>query len=162
MDLSDFQLYRKRYIPNETILLKDDIIYYIDHKLIKTKWKVLKPRKDFACGISWYYLDKGWKISRFMDKDGKLVYYYCDIIDAVFSKDNKSCVVRDLLADVKVYPDGKVEVVDLEEIADALDKKIITVSDAKKSLRRLDSLLKIIYSGKLGSIFDLNDNGENV
>ena len=61
-----------------------------------------------------------------------------------------------------IYPDGKVEVVDLEEIADALDKKIITVSDAKKSLRRLDSLLKIIYSGKLGSIFDLNDNGENV
>ena len=61
-----------------------------------------------------------------------------------------------------MYPDGKVEVVDLEEIADALDKKIITVSDAKKSLRRLDSLLKIIYSGKLGSIFDLNDNGENV
>ena len=97
-----------------------------------------------------------------MDKDGKLVYYYCDIIDAVFSKDNKSCVVSDLLADVKVYPDGKVEVVDLEEIADALDKKIITVSYAKKSLRRLDSLLKIIYSGKLGSIFDLNDNGENV
>lgn len=162
MNFESLKLYRKRYIPNELILLKDDIIYYVDNNIIKTKWNVLKPRKDFAKGISWYYINEGWKISRFMDKNGKLVYYYCDIIDVVYNEKENSCVVSDLLADVKIYPDGRVEVVDLEEIADALEKGIINVETAKKSLRQLDRLLKIIYSGRIGEYFDLSDDGENV
>lgn len=161
MNFDNIKLYRRRYIPDELILLKDDIIYHVDENLIKTKWNVLKPRKDFAKGISWYYIKEGWKISRFMDKNGELVYYYCDIIDVVFDEKENSYIVNDLLADVKIYPDGHVEVVDIGEIADAIESKIIDIELAKKSLRQLDRLLEIIYAGKIGEYFDLSYDGEN-
>ena len=162
MDFGNLKLYRRRFIPDELILLKDDIIYFADEKMIKTKWNVLKPRKDFAKGISWYYIKEGWKISRFMDKSDKLVYYYCDIIDVVFDEEKNSCTVNDLLADVIIYPDGRVYVVDIEEIADAFERGIINAKTVKKSLRQLDALLKIIYAGRLGEYFDMSADGENI
>ena len=85
------------------------------------------------------------------DKD-ELVYYYCDIIDTVFDKESNSYTFVDLLADVIIYPDGKVKVVDIEEIADALDEGLIDIETSKKALRRLGKLLDIVYEGKL---FDL-------
>ncbi len=160
MDKNNLLLYRRRYIPDELILLKDDIILYADENIIKTKWNVLKPRKDFSHGISWYYIKEGWKISSFLKEDGSLLYYYCDIIDVEYNKEENKCVVNDLLADVKIYPDGKVEVVDIDEIADSLDKGIITAGSAKKALRQLDSLLRIIYSGKFREYYDTSGIGE--
>ena len=74
------KLIRKRLIPFESVLLKDDRIVHMEDGLIVTHWDVLKPRKDFQKGISCYFLKEGYKISRFMDKDGNLVYFYCDII----------------------------------------------------------------------------------
>ena len=58
------KLYRKRYIPNESILLKDDNILFADDKLIITSWKTLKPRKDISYGYSAYFIDKGFKVSK--------------------------------------------------------------------------------------------------
>ena len=48
-------LYRKRIIPEEMILLKDDVILHQDASTIITKWNSLKPRKDFSNGISIFY-----------------------------------------------------------------------------------------------------------
>lgn len=143
--MESIKLYRKRFIPNEIIFLKDDIILHSDEDKIVTKWNVLKPRGDFACGLSCYYLKKGYKISKFMDENGNLVYFYCDIIDIYFDKNEKSYIFADLLADVIVYKDGNVKVVDLAEIAEALDKNLITLELAKKALRILDELLNTIY-----------------
>ena len=36
-------LYRKRLIPEECVLLKDDVILYMDDNVIVTKWVTLKP-----------------------------------------------------------------------------------------------------------------------
>lgn len=45
-------LYRKRFIPDETVELKDDLILLISKDLIITSWDVLKPRRDISRGIS--------------------------------------------------------------------------------------------------------------
>ena len=37
-------LYRQRYIPFETIPLKDDEILFADDKIIITRWKVFRPK----------------------------------------------------------------------------------------------------------------------
>ena len=39
-------LYRRRIIPNECVLLKDDIILSCDDKRIVTSWNSLHPKKD--------------------------------------------------------------------------------------------------------------------
>lgn len=145
----NIKLYRKRYIPDETVLLKDDIILYCDNEKIVTKWNVLKPRTDFTHGFSCYYINDGYKVSSFLKDDGSLLYYYCDIIKSEYKSDEKAYIFTDLLADVKVYPDKTVRVVDLDELAYAFEKKLITKKELSMALRQLDALLKIIYSGSI-------------
>lgn len=148
------KIYRRRYIPDEIIYLKDDEIVFIDDKRVVTKWNVIHPRHDFSNGLSCYFIEEGYKISKFMNDEGKLVYYYCDIIDTVYDKEQNTYNFSDLLADVIIYPDGKIKVVDIEEIADALDMGIIDCDMAKKALRRLGKLLDIVYSGKVFELVD--------
>ena len=106
-------LYRKRLIPNECILLKDDIIISCDENVILTKWNTLKPKKDLHHGYSCYLLQEGIKVSKFYREDNSLIYWYCDIVDYQFNDDKSELVATDLLADVLIYPDGFVKVLDL-------------------------------------------------
>ncbi|MBP5414771.1 MAG: DUF402 domain-containing protein, partial [Lachnospiraceae bacterium] len=115
-------LYRKRIIPEEKILLKDDVIISCDEDMIITKWNTLKPREDFHHGYSIYYLKEGYKVSKFCKQDGSLKYWYCDIVDYDYDKDSNELVVSDLLVDVIIYPDGGIKVDDIDELVEALDK----------------------------------------
>ena len=60
---NELQIYRKRLIPEECILLKDDIIVEQNEDYILTKWKTLNPKTTFSHGCSCYYLKEGFKIS---------------------------------------------------------------------------------------------------
>ena len=140
-------LYRKRFIPMETILLKDDNIVFQNEDVIVTKWNALKPREDFSKGISCYFLKEGYKISRFINKNDNIVYHYCDIIETEYIVQNNTYIFIDLLADVLIYENAFIKVVDIAEIAEALEKNILSLDLAKKALYRLDALLTIIYNG---------------
>ena len=140
-------LYRKRIIPEECILLKDDIVLYRDNEIIVTKWNALKPKIDLHHGFSCYFLNKGYKVSKFMREDNSLLYWYCDIVEHSYDDKTDTFVFTDLLADVIVYPDDKVKVVDLDEIAVALERKMLSERELSITLRTLDSLLNSIYSG---------------
>jgi hypothetical protein len=142
-------LYRKRIIPEECILLKDDIILSWDSERIVTKWHALKPKKDLHHGYSCYFLKEGYKVSKFYRADDSLLYYYCDIITSEYQRDGHSLVVTDLLADVIIYPDGFVKVVDLDEMVPALDQGSISVEHLKSALLSCNSLLTSIYEGRL-------------
>ncbi len=153
MDSSDIRLYRKRIIPDECIPLKDDKILYMDSGRIITSWKTLRRKDGFDNGYSCYFLKEGYKVSRFL-KGNELVYWYCDIIDYVYDEKENSYTFRDLLADVIVYPDGFVKVVDLDEFEKALDRGSLTVSDVKAALRSLSNLLNTIYGGNFSTLTD--------
>jgi len=147
--MQKLKLYRRRFIPNETIELKNDQIIRADDSIIVTKWKTINPKPDFSHGLSVYVLDCGWKISRFLNDSGQCVYTYCDIIDAVYKKEENSILVTDLLVDIIVYNDGFVKVADLGEVAEALEAGIIDAALAAKALRRADGLLTVIQEGRL-------------
>ena len=153
-------LYRKRLIPEECILLKDDVILYRDDRIIVTSWHSLKPRKDLHHGYSCYYLDKGIKVSKFYRPDNTLLYWDCDIVDYDYSPDTDTYVVTDLLADVIVYPDGFVKVVDLDELVTALENGLLSEGLLKKSLLRIDALLKIIYGNNFSALQEPIDSRE--
>lgn len=141
-------LYRKRLIPEECILLKDDRVLYRDEQIIVTGWNSLKPRKDLHHGFSCYYLDKGIKVSRFYREDESLIFWYCDIVDYNYTAETDTYIVTDLLADVIVYPDGFVKVVDLDELVTARESGILSEDMLRRSLLCLDRLLKVIYAGE--------------
>lgn len=143
------KLYRKRFIPLETIELKNDILIYQNENILITKWKVFRPKAAFSHGVSCYFLKEGYKISKFLDDANNLVYYYCDIIETTINEKENSYLFTDLLVDVMIYPDGFVKVVDLAELADAREEGLITEEIVKMALRQLEKLLEIIYDGKL-------------
>ena len=142
-------LYRKRLIPDECICLNNDNIIVQNNTQIITTWKTLHPKNEFAKGISYYVIDKGWKISKFYSKDNELVYIYCDIIDTFYDEKADSYIFTDLLADVIVENNGDIKVIDLDELATALKSGIISSEMIFIALNRLDALLKTIYSGEL-------------
>ena len=136
------QLYRKRYIPNECILLKNDRILKAENNLILTCWNTLKPRKDISFGYSAYFIDKGFKVSKMYNAQKELVYWYCDIIDTQYDSKTNTYIFQDLLADVLIYPDNSIKVLDLDEIAILLEKGTICSNTVCKALHILNDLFR--------------------
>lgn len=145
--MADPILYRKRLIPEECVLLKDDRLLYRDKEIIVTAWNTLKPRKDLHHGRSCYYLREGIKVSRFYDENGSLLYWYCDIVSYDYDAETDTYVITDLLADVIIYPDGYVKVVDLDELVTAKEAGLLNDAMLKQALLTLNHLLQIIYDG---------------
>lgn len=145
-------LYRKRIIPDECILLRDDVILECNENYIVTSWNAIHPKKDLHHGYSCYFLKEGFKVSKFYYEDGRLLYWYCDIVDFDYLESDNKLIVTDLLADVIIYPDGFVKVVDLDELVTALETRSISLDTLKSSLNKLDKLLNIVYDGNFSSL----------
>ena len=141
-------LYRRRIIPDECILLKDDIILRQTDEIIVTRWNTLKPKSTFHHGCSCYFLKEGFKVSRFYREDGSFIYWYCDIMDYDIQPETNTIIATDLLADVVVFPDGAIRVLDLDELALASENGLLDPRLLQTALRRLNSLLDLIYRDK--------------
>lgn len=152
--MAPLQIYRKRLIPAECILLKDDIIVEQNETVIITKWKTLNPKTSFSHGCSCYFLKEGIKISKFYRHDNSLLYWYCDVVSYDYNAEENSLLVTDLLADVIIHPDGTVQVVDLDELAEAFDEGLITAEQMSACLRQLNNLLTIVYRDKFDRLQD--------
>ena len=142
------RLFRRRFIPDENIELKDDMILALEPNLIITSWNVLKPRRDISRGVSAYFIDRGIKVSKVFDNAGQMVYWYCDIIETHYDEKENTYTFNDLLIDVVVYPDGQVEVLDMDEFADAMEQGILSVGTIAHAMRATDDLLHTIYAGE--------------
>ena len=139
---------RKRYIPYEIVDISGDELLFRSDKLLVTRWRAIKPRNDFSGGISYTLLDDGIKLARFYNEQREFLFWYCDIIEVLYDKEKDEFTFQDLLVDVKIMPDGMIKVLDAEELAEALERELITTKQACKALRALDIVLKLVYSGR--------------
>ena len=140
------KIYRKRYIPNEIVDISNDKVLFLTKRLMITEWLPINPRDDIAYGKSYTFFEKGWKISKFYDANKELLYWYCDIID--YKIENDEYILIDLLVDVKIYANGDCEVLDLDELDEALEMGLISEKQKEEALKKLNELLEIIKSGK--------------
>lgn len=152
MVLEGLKIYRRRYIPKEYIDLKNDERVFLDENYLITKWKPLRPRSDFAAGVSVYCLKEGWKISNIMDEEGNTLEWYCDICEFIIDDENNTFTSNDLLLDVIIYPNGRELILDADEAADALEKGLITNEQMIKALRSFNSLLEVIRHGEFENL----------
>lgn len=155
--MENITLYRRRLIPDEIVHLKNDIVLYYDDTVIIAKWKTIKPRKDMDHGFSAYMLKEGIKVSKFYRADNSLLYWYCDIVDYEYNSETNSYTSTDLLTDVVLYPDGQIRVLDLDELAEASVKDLITKEQLHSALVRTDKLLNVMYKNEFRKYTDLID-----
>lgn len=142
------KLYRKRFIPEEVVDISKDQVVYEDDEVLVTKWLPIRERDDIGSGISYVMKKEGIRINKMFDGEGTFLYWYCDMIDYKYHENTEEHYLIDLLADVVVYPNGKYEVLDLDELAEAYQKKLITAEMLCRSLQRVNHLLKKIKEGK--------------
>lgn len=140
------KMYRKRFIPNEIVDISGDEVLERNENIVITKWAPIKPRKDIGGGISYVFLKKGYKISKIFDNNGNFIYWYCDIIEHEYSKEKDEYVFVDLLADVKIYPNGEYEVLDLNELEVARKENLITKSQLLKAIKSVNTLVEMIQN----------------
>ena len=138
--------------------MKDDEIVMSNDELIVTRWQAIKPRPDFSHGSSCYFLHRNYKISKFFDHNGILIYYYCDIVKPEVN--GEEIIFNDLLVDVKVYPDGHIEILDLDELAIVFKAGLISAEDMCIALNTLDTLLKAVYANEFSSLTKILENYE--
>lgn len=158
--MNTFSLYRRRLIPDECVLLDKDVIVKHTKDVIVTKWKTLNPKTAFQYGASCYFLKDGIKLSKFYRKDNSLFCWYCDIVQFDYKQESNTMIVTDLLADVIIMPDNAVKVVDLDELAEAFDKGLLSADGLKAALLQLNTLLSRIYANQFFLMqAELNDLG---
>ena len=155
---TDLNLYRRRYIPDEFVHLKDDrILQYIPGQLLITEWKTLKPRKDFVRGVSACFLDRGIKVSKHFNSNHQVTRWYCDIgIFRECPKDN-SLTFEDLLFDVVIKPDGSFQVMDIAEAAEAFERGLISKEQLIYGMQVLDQLLETLHDGSFSQFQQIID-----
>ena len=141
-------LLRKRFIPCEITNISSDDLLFRNDRLLVTRWKSIKPRADFYGGISYTFLKEGIKLARFYNEQGIFLYWYCDIIDVLYDEEKDEYTFEDLLVDVKILPGGTIKVLDTDELAEALEKGLITAEQACMALRTLDRVLKLVYNNE--------------
>lgn len=153
-------LYRKRLIPDECVNLKDDKIIFIDDETIITSWNTFRPKAEFTHGTSYYVMKEGFKISKFYKADNSLAYIYCDIISTSYDAASDTYVFTDLLADVIIENDGRVRVVDLDELGDALTDNVLSSELMSDALHKLNNLLATIYDGTFAHYLEVLESHE--
>ncbi len=142
------KIYRKRYIPNEIVDISGDEVIYRDEEKLITSWTPIKPRGDIGKGMSCVYFNEGWKVSKFYNLDGSFKFWYCDIIDYEYDKSEDTYIIKDLLVDVIVHEDGTYEILDEEELDQALQEGLITEEIKAEAIFKLNKLLEKIKSQK--------------
>ena len=154
------KLYRRRLIPSELTLLKDDVIVRQDDEVVITTWNTLNPKTEFSHGCSCYFLKDGLKVSKMYRSDNTLLRWYIDIVEFSIDEKEESLITTDLLADVVIYPDGRMKVVDLDELAEALERNLITKEQMVSCLRNLNHLLTLVYRDKFDRLQSYLDSLE--
>lgn len=153
-------LYRKRIIPKECVELKDDVILYMDERMLVTSWHTLKPRKDFHHGYSLYMFDEGIKVSKFMREDGSLYYWYCDVVEYDSDKEANTLTVTDLLVDITIDKDDRMDVLDIDELSEAYNNGLISDAWFHASVERLGKLISSIHDGSFKEYMDIIESYE--
>lgn len=96
--------------------------------------------------LTYYFVKKGYTISKVFHRTGEFMYYYCDVMD-MRQVGRLRYVMVDLLLDLIVYPDGRYHLIDVDEFATAIEKGQLKRKQQVYSLRTLDKMIRMQTKG---------------
>ena len=130
--------------------LDEEDKYIVVKKLIKLSKKFI-IQNDFIAMDDGYYVieivpkNKNYALRLFLNDKKEIIEYYFDIIkESGIDKELKVPYFIDLYLDITIQKNGKVNILDEEELNDALKSKDITKKDYELVLKVKEQLLKEI------------------
>nr|WP_232330956.1 MULTISPECIES: DUF402 domain-containing protein [unclassified Thermoactinomyces] len=98
--------------------------------------------------LTYYFVRKGYTISKVFGRSGEFLYYYCDVMQ-MYQVNRLKYVMVDLLLDLIVYPDGRYHLIDIDEFADAVERGQLKRRQQVHALRTLDQMIRLQTERKL-------------
>ncbi|SFS86440.1 DUF402 domain-containing protein [Marininema halotolerans] len=92
--------------------------------------------------LTWYFVKKGYTISKVFLKSGEFLYYYCDVME-MRQVGRLRYVMVDLLLDLIVYPDGRYHLIDVDEFSHAIEKGQLKKRQQVHTLQTLDKMIRM-------------------
>lgn len=100
----------------------------------------------------WFvYKNRWYDVGKFYDQAKRWIGYYCDIIKPVnklLIDSSRTVTITDLFLDLWITRDGRVFVLDQEELDKALQKRSISITLAKKAKQQMRSLSQRARAGR--------------
>lgn len=98
--------------------------------------------------LTYYMVNKGYTISKVFRNNGDFMYYYCDIME-MKRIGKMQYVMVDLLLDLIVRPDGRYDVLDIDEFARSIEKGELKRWQQVYALRRLHDMIQLHKASQL-------------
>lgn len=92
--------------------------------------------------LTYYFVKKGFTISKVFRRTGEFLYYYCDVME-MRQTGRLKYVMVDLLFDLIIYPNGRYHLIDVDEFADSLERGLIKKRQQVHALRTLDRMIRL-------------------
>ena len=96
-----------------------------------------------------YFYNEPFNVLEFQELDGTLLGYYSDIAEPAIQVSENEIQLTDLFLDVWLFPDGRLLELDWDEFEEAIEKKVITSTQAdlaRSAMKRLvEEATKGIY-----------------
>jgi len=126
-----------------------DISYYnfknADIKIVTPKGKVIIDN-DYKL-LGFYNYNSKVKLSAFYDKNNEIIEWYFDIAKEI-GKENGVPYEDDLYLDVVVRPDGKIILLDEDELKEALKRLEITKEEYEMAYVEANKLMMLLKESK--------------
>jgi predicted RNA-binding protein associated with RNAse of E/G family len=127
--------------------------------VIEQQLRVRNPRREFGRVVvangylaEWFiFRGKWYDVSKFYDRKRRFTGYYCDIIRPIarlLSNPTETSIMTDLFLDLWITPEGKWKVLDEDELQQAVTKRIISNSLARRARKELNLLVQLTKSGR--------------
>jgi predicted RNA-binding protein associated with RNAse of E/G family len=130
----------------------------IESRLIVSsrRWVGGKVIANNGYSAIWFvYKDKWYDIGKFYDRDWNWVGYYCDIIKPVvklLQTQSRTITLTDLYLDLWIWPDGRLAILDEDELRRSLEERYISTSLAERARTEIAVLIKAVQSGKFSPV----------
>lgn len=140
--------YKQMYFNNEDF---KGYVCLLTAVKVKEKLSITKYDKEYVLiddGYFWlqFYPDncKNVALSIALDTNGNIREWYFDIAKNTSLTDKGVPYIDDLYLDVVLMPDGKIELLDEDELQDALDTNDINKEDFELSYKYANAVIKFI------------------
>ncbi len=156
--------YEEDYVAHDDICLRtyktlpEDIVKHLSAALQK---QGLIQRDQRAVTITKiYFFHEPFNVLEFRDGDGNLLGHYSDIGEPTLQLGNGQFQMTDLYLDIWLFPDGRLLELDWDEFEEAIQKNVITSTQAelaRATMQRLVSeVAQGIYPSKYLNHFELS------